>query len=194
MVQKWIYLCETKLKDNGRIAINIPIETNLNGKHFICNDYINILKENKLIETAFIMWDKQNITSRTAWGSFCSPSCPNIIQPMECILVFSKKSRKKEVEKDKIDITKNEFIENSLGVWKMQPKFDKQHPAPFPNELPYRIIKMFSCVGDIVLDPFMGSGTTGVVCKQNNRNFIGIELDEKYFRIAEDRINGVLLW
>jgi site-specific DNA-methyltransferase (adenine-specific) len=81
----WIGECNRILKNSGRIAINIPIETNLNGKKFVCNDYMNILKSFGLIETAFILWDKQNVTSRTAWGSFCSPSNPNIIQPMECI-------------------------------------------------------------------------------------------------------------
>lgn len=72
-------------------------------------------------------------------------------------------------------------------------KMNKVHPTQKPEMLIQEFVYLHTKENDIVLDPFMGSGTTGVVCKQNNRNFIGIELDEKYFRIAEDRINGVLL-
>ena len=162
----WIKQVARVLKEGGRVAINIPLETNLNGKHFICKDYMNIMEYNNLIQTAFILWDKQNVTSRTAWGSFCSPSCPNVIQPMECILVYSKGKRKKEGEESNIDITKKEFIESVLGVWKIQPETNSSHPAPFPIELPQKIIRLFSYVGDLVLEPFSGSGmfAQSVVC------------------------------
>lgn len=185
--KQWIKECFRILKPSGRIAINIPLETNLNGKKFIESDYSNILKED-FIETAFILWDKQNVTSRTAWGSFCSPSNPNIIQPMECILVYSKEGRKKEGNKDFIDITKEAFIENTLGVWKIQPEKDRTHPAPFPIELPKRIMQMFTYVGDIVLDCFSGSGTTAVACHNLKRRFICIEKDEDYYKASVERL------
>lgn len=186
----WINECIRVLKSSGRIAINIPLETNLGGKKFIVSDYHNILKD-KLIETAFILWDKQNVTSRTAWGSFCSPSNPNIIQPMECVLVYSKEGRKKEGNKDFIDITKEAFIENSLGVWKIQPETQNRlHPAPYPVELPERIMQMFSYVDDLILDCFSGSGTTAVACHNLKRRFICIEKDYDYWKASVERLEN----
>ena len=170
-----------KLKKGGRICVNVAMESNKNGKKYLANDINNIFEEIGYIRNSLIIWDKQNLSKRTAWGSWKSPSCPNIINPLEVIIVCSK------------DITKDEFIEYSLGVWKFGSESAKRvnHPAPFPKELPYRCLKMFSYINDTVLDPFMGSGTTGVACKELNRNFIGIELDEKYFNIAKERIEDV---
>lgn len=186
----WIEQITRILKDGGRVAINIPLETNLNGKKFICKDYMNMMENNGLIQTAFILWDKQNVTSRTAWGSFCSPSCPNVIQPMECILVYSKASRKKEGDNTKIDITKKEFIDDVLGVWKIQPETNSSHPAPFPLELPQKIIRLFSYVGDLVLEPFSGSGTTAIACHNLKRRFICIEKDPEYWAKSCERLKA----
>lgn len=185
-----IYL---KLKKGGRICVNVAMESNKNGKKYLANDINNIFEKIGYIRNSTIIWDKQNLSKRTAWGSWKSPSCPNIINPLEVIIVCSKDNRKKEGKKENIDITRDEFIEYSLGVWKFGSESAKRvkHPAPFPKELPYRCLKMFSYINDTILDPFMGSGTTGVVCKELNRNFVGIELDEKYFEIAKKRIEGV---
>lgn len=186
---KWINQCVNLLKDGGRIAINIPIESNVNGKWFMCNDYINILNSVGLIQTAFIIWYKTQVTSRTAWGSWLSPSMPSVNQPCECILVYSKGTKKKEGNPQLIDITKKEFVDWTLGVWNMQPELNRNHPAPFPVELPARLIKLYTYQQDIVLDPFIGSGTTAIACSEFKRNFIGIEMDEKYYKMATDRIN-----
>lgn len=188
--KEWIGECNRVLKEGGRVAINIPIETNLSGKKFICNDYMNILKSFGLIETAFILWDKQNVTSRTAWGSWCSPSNPNIIQPMECILVYSKGSRKKAGNKDLIDLEGQSFIDNTLGVWRIQPEKDRTHPAPFPIELPKRIMQMFSYKGDLILDCFSGSGTTAIACHNLKRRFICIEKDKDYWQASVERLEN----
>ena len=186
----WIVECTRLLKDGGRIAINIPLETNLDGKRFICKDYMNMLEKNHLLQTAFILWDKQNVTSRTAWGSFCSPSCPNVIQPMECILVYSKGDRNKKGDKNKIDISKKEFIDSVLGVWKIQPETKSSHPAPFPIELPQKIIRLFSYVDDLILEPFSGSGTTAIACHRLKRRFICIEKDPEYWAKSCERLKA----
>lgn len=186
---KWINQCTNLLKDGGRIAINIPIESNVNGKWFMCNDYINILNSVGLIQTAFIIWYKTQVTSRTAWGSWLSPSCPSVNQPCECILVYSKGTRKKEGNPKLIDITNKEFVEWTLGVWNMQAELNRTHPAPFPVELPARLIKLYTYQQDVVLDPFIGSGTTAIACSEFKRNFIGIEMDEKYYQMATERVN-----
>lgn len=77
-----------------------------------------------------------------------------------------------------------------LSVWRIKPSPRDNHPASFPLEIPKRGIEAFTDIGDIVLDPFMGSGTTGIACVNTGRSFIGIEMDEKYFEIATDRINA----
>lgn len=179
-----------KMKKGGRICINVAMESNKGGKKYLANDVNEILEKVGFIRNSYIIWNKQNLSKRTAWGSWKSPSCPNIINPLETIIVCSKETRKKEGKKEDIDITRDEFIEYSLGVWTFGSESAKRvrHPAPFPVELPYRCLKMFSYKGDVVLDPFMGSGTTGVACKNIGREFIGIELDENYYKIACERI------
>ena len=79
------------------------------------------------------------------------------------------------------------------NIWKIKREQNKDHKAAFPQMLVKTIIENFTKENDTILDPFMGSGTTGLVCKYTNRNFVGIELDEKYFNIAKEKINGVLL-
>lgn len=187
----WIKECSRLTKHGGRIAINIPLVTYLGGKHFIVKDYMNIFDELGLLENAFIIWDKQNITNRAAWGSWCSPSNPNIIQPLECIIVYSKGDRKKEGDKSLIDITPSEFVESSVGIWKIQPEMDRSHPAPFPTMLPTKVIKMFTYKHDLVLDMFSGSGTTAISAYNNQRDFICIEKDEGYYEKSLQRLKTV---
>lgn len=137
-----------------------------------------------------IVWNKNTITSRTAWGSFNSPSNPNILPPFEYIVVVYKGTPRKEG--GETDLTKEEFIQWTNGLWNITPESKKKigHPAPYPVELCVRLIKMFSYVGDTVLDPFTGSGTTGVACKQLNREFIGIEQSAEYCALANRRIEN----
>lgn len=193
-VEGWIQESLRVLKHGGRICVNIPMESNLGGKKYIMNDYINIFERLGYVRNSMAIWNKQNLTSRTAWGSWKSPSCPNIINPIEVILIYSKGTRKKEGKKENIDITRDEFVEYSLGVWNFHSESAKRigHPAPFPKELPYRCMKMFSYKGDVVLDPFMGSGTTAVVAKENGRDFIGFDLSTDYIEIANKRIGEVI--
>lgn len=108
----------SKLKNGGRICVNVAMESNKSGKKYLSNDISNMLEDIGYLRNSTIIWDKQNLSKRTAWGSWKSPSCPNIINPLEVIIVCSKGTRKKTGDKSKIDITKEEFIEYSLGVWK----------------------------------------------------------------------------
>ena len=113
----------------------------------------------------------------------------------EYILIFSKGSYKRERDKEekelrKDNITKEEFIEWTKSVWTMNTESAKRigHPAPFPEELPNRLIKLFSFTNDIVIDPFMGSGTTAIAAIKNNRNFVGYEINKEYINLANNRI------
>ena len=93
-------------------------------------------------------------------------------------------------------MTKDEFMEWTNGLWSFPGESKKRigHPAPFPLELPRRCIKLFSYVGDTVLDPFMGSGTTLLAAYKNKRRSIGIDIDENYCRLAEERLRQMDLF
>lgn len=123
-------------------------------------------------------------------NSWKSPSCPNIINPTEVILVYAKETRKHEGRKEDIDITKEEFIEYTMGIWTMKPASAKKldHPAPFPDELPYRLIKLYTYKNDIVLDPFSGTGTTCKMAKKLGRRFYGFEFVEKHYKKSLERL------
>ncbi len=128
-----------------------------------------------------------------SWGSWLSPSAPSFPKPFEYIMVFAKDSNKLQYEGE-TDLTKKEFIDWSLALWSIAPEKNMKkigHPAVFPLALPYRLIKMLSWKNSLILDPFNGAGTTGVACKKLNRNYIGIELSQKYCDITKKRIKEV---
>lgn len=186
------------LVDGGRACINIA---NIGRKPYIpLSDYVSKI----MIEIGFnmrgeIIWNKSAGSGiSTAWGSFQSASNPILRDVHEYILIFSKGNYKRErdkVEKElrKDNITKEEFIEWTKSVWTMNTESAKRigHPAPFPEELPNRLIKLFSFTNDIVIDPFMGSGTTAIAAIKNNRNFVGYEINKEYINLANNRISNL---
>lgn len=183
------------LVDGGRACINIA---NIGRKPYIpLSDYVSKI----MIEIGFnmrgeIIWNKSaGAGISTAWGSFQSASNPILRDVHEYILIFSKGNYKRERNKEekelrKDNITKEEFIEWTKSVWTMNTESAKRigHPAPFPEELPNRLIKLFSFTNDIVIDPFMGSGTTAIAAIKNNRNFVGYEINKEYINLANNRI------
>lgn len=108
----------------------------------------------------------------------------------EYIIVLSKGSYKREAGNRESTISREEFLEYTKSIWRFPPESAKKvgHPAPFPEELPYRCIQLYSFKGDVVLDPFVGSGTTCIAALKTGRHFIGIEIEEKYVEIARRRI------
>ena len=128
-----------------------------------------------------------------AWGSWQSASNPVLRDVHEYILVFSKGSfSRKKVAGQENTISKEQFMEWTKSVWSMSPESAKKigHPAPFPLELPYRLIQLYTFTGDIILDPFMGSGTTAMAALQGGRKYIGYENDPEYVKLAEGRIGA----
>ena len=146
-----------------------------------------------------IIWDKSaSAGSSCAWGSFKSASNPCLRDIHEYLLVFSKgdyKLARNKDEKDvRIDTIENkEFVEFTKSIWRFPTVSAKRigHPAPFPVELPRRLIELYSFKGDIVIDPFMGSGSTCVAAKNTGRNFIGIDIEEDYCNLAKNRISDL---
>ena len=138
-----------------------------------------------------IIWNKASSASpSTAWGSWLSAANPVLRDIHEYILVFSKDSFTHPSKGKKSSITREEFLEWTKSVWTF-PAISAQkigHPAPFPEELPHRLVKLFSFKNDIILDPFVGSGTTSIAAIKNERNYVGYDTNEKYIELADKRI------
>jgi site-specific DNA-methyltransferase (adenine-specific) len=191
--EKWLNEAYLLMKSDGRMCLNIPIDKSKGrqGAGFQCvhADVVKIAEKVGWKYFSTIIWNEGNISRRTAWGSWMSARAPYIIAPVEAIIVFYKEQWKK-IRNGVSDITKREFMEWTNGVWTFSGESKKKvgHPAPFPMELPRRCIKLFSFVGDMVLDPFMGSGTTLIACALLNRKGIGVEIDQNYCEIARKRL------
>jgi len=187
--EKWLTKCYGLSKDDGRLCLNIPLDKNKGGQQSVYADITTIAKRVGWKYNSTIIWNEQNISRRTAWGSWLSASAPFVIAPVEVIVVLYKENWKKATNGES-DITREEFLEWTNGVWTFSGESKKKigHPTPFPIELPKRCIKMFSYVNDIILDPFLGSGTTLIACLQMSRKGIGIEIDPKYCQLSKKRL------
>ena len=184
------------LVNGGRACINVA---NLGRKPYIpLTDYISQI----MIDIGFnmrgeIIWNKAASASpSTAWGSWLSAANPTLRDIHEYILVFSKGNYKRERKKDEMNyrantIIKEQFMEWTKSIWTMNAESARRigHPAPFPEELPYRLIQLYSFTNDIILDPFMGSGTTGLAALKSNRYYIGYDNVEEYIKLANKRLN-----
>ena len=188
--EKWLARCYELAKEDGRFCLNIPLDKNKGGQQSVCADLTTIAKKVGWKYHATIIWNEQNISRRTAWGSFRSASAPFVIAPVETIVILYKERWKKTSGSGESDITKEEFMSWTNGVWTFGGESKKRvgHPAPFPVELPMRCIKLFSFVGDVVFDPFAGSGSTLIACALAGRKGIGIEIDEGYCKLAQQRL------
>lgn len=189
--KKWLNKCYKLIKNDGRLCLNIPLDKNKGGQQSVCADITTIAKTIGWNYHSTIIWNEGNISRRTAWGSWMSASAPYVIAPVEVIVVLYKESWKKTNKEKRNDITKQEFMDWTNGVWTFPGQSKKGaggHPAAFPIELPRRCIKLFSFIGDIVLDPFLGSGSTLIATHLNNRKGIGVEIDKNYCDIAIERL------
>ena len=139
-----------------------------------------------------IIWVKGQPTASYAWGSWRSAKAPRLRDIHEYLLVFVKDFFARP-DKGISDISKEDFVANTLSVWKVRPESAKRigHPAPFPVELAKRVISLYSYVGDTVLDPFAGSGTTLVAAKEMGRTYVGYEIEPKYCKIAKERLENI---
>jgi site-specific DNA-methyltransferase (adenine-specific) len=187
--ERWLGKCLDLSKPDGRLCLNIPLDKNKGGQQSVSADITSIAKKVGWKYHSTIIWNEQNISRRTAWGSWMSASAPYVIAPVEVILVLYKEKWIKE-RKGRSDVSRNEFLEWTNGVWSFNGESRSRvgHPAPFPVELPRRCIKLFSYVGDSILDPFLGSGTTLLACLDTKRSGVGMDIDGKYCELAGNRI------
>lgn len=185
----WLTEVFRVLKDDGRMCLNIPLDKNKGGNKSVGADLTVIAKRVGFKYHSTIIWNEGNISRRTAWGSYLSASAPYVIAPVELIVILYKEHWKKRI-RGVSDTTKQEFMNWTNGLWTFTGESKKRvgHPAPFPIELPRRCIKLFSFVGDTILDPFLGSGTTLIACHMLKRKGIGFEIDSRYFDLSVKRI------
>ena len=190
----WLANCLHWAQPTGRLCVNVAMDINSGGKHPLCADITHAAIDVGWQYHTTISWNEGNISRRTAWGSWMSASAPHVINPTETIIVFYKDEWKRASDgrPRENDITREEFKNWTYGSWSFpgaNKKASHGHEAAYPIELPKRCIKLFSFVGDHILDPFSGSGTTLQAAFENNRKAIGIEQELKWCRATLERLN-----
>jgi site-specific DNA-methyltransferase (adenine-specific) len=212
---KWLTEAYRVLKDDGRIAVNVPIEVNVQergGRILFNSEFWMRMKEVgfKFFGMVDLTEDSPHRVRQTAWGSWMSNSAPYIYNPKECVILAYKKSSKKltkgesqwkgtptEVKDEEGNVKtkmfyededKKEFMNLVFGRWEYFADTKSLTKATFSLDIPSKAIKILTYKNDIVLDPFMGSGTTAVAAETLNRRWIGIELSENYTNIAKERV------
>jgi DNA modification methylase len=196
--------CVRVLEPGGRIAVNVA---NLGRKPYrsLSSDVIRILQDDLgLLLRGEVVWRKaRGMSGSCAWGSFRSASNPVLRDTTERIVIASKgrfdRARSEQVRTSEglptgSTISTDEFLDATLDVWEIPSESAQRigHPAPFPIALPERLINLYTYEGDLVLDPFMGSGTTLVAATRTGRRGVGYELDESYIAIARERLSEPL--
>lgn len=183
-------------KPDSRYCINLPYTINSNGKViFIMADYHTLMLKIgfKFFGHIDLHEDVPHRKKNTAWGSWLSPSAPYFFNSKECVIVYYKDRWKKDNqgEHDFSVDNKNEFINLVQGVWDYKPQTQKLTEANFSLDIPTNAIKLFTHKNELVMDPFMGSGTTAVACKLLDRQYLGIEISPTYRAVAIQRLSSI---
>ncbi len=197
--------CKRVLEPGGRIAVNVA---NLGRRPYrsLAADVIATLQDLGLLLRGEVVWWKGRAAGGScAWGTFQRPSNPVLRDVTERIVIASKGRFDRALKPEKrlqlqlpstATISRDEFLEATTDLWEMAPESATRvgHPAPFPVELPKRLIELYTYEGDVVLDPFMGSGTTAVAALRTNRHFVGFDTDSSYVHRANERIATDTEW
>jgi len=181
------------LRPGGRYVINVA---NLGRKPYIPMHkyYYDVHINCGFLPMGEIIWQKaRGANGSCAWGSWMSAKAPRLRDLHEYLLVFAKQSFSRP-DKGISDIEKQEFMDSTLSVWEIPPESAKRigHPAPFPLALAERVIRLYSYKNDVILDPFMGSGTTCVAAKLNDRHYVGYDIEPNYIELATKRIDDLI--
>lgn len=178
------------LVNGGRACVNVA---NLGRKPYIplSHHISHLMTQIGFNMRGEIIWNKAaSASASTAWGSWQSATNPTLRDVHEYILVFSKGDYRRNRGEKLNTINKEQFMEWTKSIWVMRTESARRigHPAPFPEELPARLIQLYSFTDDVVLDPFMGSGTTAIAALKAQRHFVGYEISEEYVALAKHRI------
>lgn len=180
------------LVNGGRACVNIA---NVGRRPYVpYSAFItNMMLRNGFLMRGEVIWEKgAGAGTSTAWGSWMSASNPTLRDTHEYVLIFSK--GKFGRKKGNSTITRDEFLEYTKSVWSFVPERAKKvgHPAPFPVELPYRCIQLYTFEGDVVFDPFCGSGSSAIAAIRSNRGYLMVDNNMEYVATAKRRIDGEL--
>lgn len=187
--------CIRVLKFGGRLVINVQplFSDHIPSHHFISSHLVS----KQMIWRGEILWEKNNYNCKyTAWGSWKSPSNPYMKYTWEFLEIFCKGSLKHSGKRELADINEDNFKKWVYAKWSIAPERQMKtykHPAMFPEELAKRVLLLFSFKGDVVLDPFMGTGTTCLSAKKNGRVYLGIDNSKRYCEVAENRLSSILI-
>jgi len=176
----------------GRLALNIALDTTWSTTFYA--DWIRVLQQEGWMVRHNITWNESNISRRTAWGSWLLPSAPHVLNPTEMIVICHAGEYRRPARGRRGDILPAEQRDWSLAMWSFAGANARLigHPAPFPEELPRRLIKLYSYPGDVVADPFVGSGTTSVVAARLGRQTRGVDRSPTYIERAGHRLATAL--
>lgn len=179
------------LQPGGRYVINIA---NVGRKPYLPlhAHFYRAHMEIGFLPMGEIIWQKsKGANASCAWGSWKSARAPRLRDIHEYLLVFAKGAFSRP-EKGESDITGEEFMDSTLSIWQVKPESARKvgHPAPFPVELARRVIKLYSYAGDVVLDPFAGSGTTCLAAKLHDRHYVGFDISPEYCALANTRLEN----
>lgn len=187
----WLTELYRVTRPGGRLALNVPLDTARGGERPTYAIAVSAAFAAGWRYRSTIVWNEGNVTHSTGRGSVDSPASPYVLAPVEMIPLFSKGDWKRGG--DRSDLTHAEWLEWTNGLWTFggESRPWEGHPAPFPEELPRRLIKLLSYFGDTVLDPFCGSGTTAVVAMRLGRRFCGFDVSSEYVASAQRRVARV---
>ena len=215
--EEWLTQSLRVLKDDGRIAVNIPYETNTQergGRVLFMAEFWGVMKKVgfKFYGVVDLEESSPHRSKTTAWGSWMSPSAPYIYNPKECVVLAYKKNHIKKIKgepewvgvidnveqedgtfKKKVlypEESKREFMDLVFGQWNYFADTKQMTKATFSMDIPTKAIKILTYKNDVVLDPFTGSGTSLVAAETLGRRWLGIELSQNYVEVAKKRVQG----
>lgn len=189
LVSLAIAKCSDLLLKGGRIAVNIG-NTGRRPYRSLSHDVIDMIIDAGLDLAGEVIWDKTAAIMGCGWGSWRSASAPFLRDQTERIVIGCKGYKRSD--KGTSTISAEDFMKCSSDLWRMRPESAKRikHPAPFPIELPRRLIEFYTYKDDVVLDPFMGSGTTGIAAAMTSRKFVGVDICSDYVKLAAERLSA----
>ena len=181
------------LESGGRVAVNVA---NLGRKPYLpMNQYVAaLLADIGFLLRGEIIWQKaKSAGGSCAWGSWQSAKNPTLRDVHEYVIVACKESFRR-VRKGEDTISRPDFLAGTVSIWQISPDSARRvgHPAPFPVELPRRLIELYSFADDLILDPFIGAGSTAVAAVETGRHYIGYDINPGYTELAEERIRSAV--